>query len=139
MSRNTHDSADADSETEPPRRTLLGAIGALTGVTALSGTGTAQQADGEVQTRGCSDAALTPEDWSDGSITVQACSTGGQVQVSVTGQISTDRYVADPFTLPSSQTLSVSPTDRQTLWFTGRLTQLTCSNDDLNIGIAHRG
>ncbi|MFC4540599.1 hypothetical protein ACFO5R_01500 [Halosolutus amylolyticus] len=136
----TTDGGEEPDGTSPLRRTVLGAIGALAGAAALSNPGAARQEDGRVETRGCSDAALTPDDWSDGAVTVEACPTGGgQVLVSVTGRVSPDRYVASTAGLPSTETIAVPPGGRQTLWFTGRLTRLACSNGDLNIGIAHRG
>lgn len=135
----TQRQSDAEREALPARRTILGAIGAATGLSALSGTGSAQ-GDGSVETRGCADAALTPDDWSTGAVTVQDCSgTGGWVSVSVTGRVSENRYVSSTIGLPSSRTLSVPAGGRETLWFTGRLTRLSCSNDDLNIGVVNRG
>ncbi|QCC55859.1 hypothetical protein DV706_07580 [Natronorubrum bangense] len=139
MSMSTQETADEESETTPARRALLGAVGAATGLTALTGTGTAQ-GDGTVQTRGCSDAELTPDDWSTGAITVQDCSgTGGQIDVSVTGSVSEQRYVSSTAPLPSSGTLTVPAGGRETLWFTGRLSRLSCSNDALNVGVVNRG
>ncbi|MFA9416335.1 hypothetical protein [Natrinema sp. HArc-T2] len=134
---NPSDSSERDG-TFPRRRTLLGAIGALTGATALTETGTAQ-GDGTIRTRGCNDAALTADDWSTGAVTVQACSGGGgRVTVRVTGRVGENRYVATPANLPSSRSLFVPGGDKRTLWFTGQLVELSCSNDDLNIGIANR-
>ncbi|QFU82059.1 hypothetical protein [Natronorubrum aibiense] len=135
----TQKNADEESETLPARRALLGAVGAATGLTALTGTGAAQ-GDGAIRTRGCTDAELTADDWSTGAITVHDCSgTGGQVDVSVTGSVSEQRYVSSTATLPSSGTLSVPAGGRETLWFTGRLSRLSCSNDALNVGIVNRG
>ena len=135
----TEQSADEDGDSPPPRRMLLGAIGAATGLTAISGA-EAAQGDGSVRTRGCSDAALTPDDWSTGAVTVQDCSgTGGRVYVSVTGRVSENRYERSTVRLPSSTTLYVPAGGRETLWFTGRLSRLSCSNDDLNIGLVNRG
>jgi len=117
---------------------LPGAIGALTGATALAEPGAAQ-GGGAIRTRGCNDAALTAADWSTGAITVQACpGGGGSVTVRVTGRISENRYVTNTAGLPSSRDLFVSAGSKRTLWFTGRLIELSCSNDDLNVGIANR-
>ncbi|MDG5759945.1 hypothetical protein QA600_11405 [Natronococcus sp. A-GB1] len=129
---------DDDSRTDPRRRAVLAAMGALTGTTvAGTGTATAQQDDGEVETRGCSDTELTPDDWSTGALTARACpGSSGEVQLSVTGNVSHDRQV--PGTV-STETLYVPAGQRDTLWFTGRITGLSCSSSALNIGIAHRG
>lgn len=138
----TADSAtDGDSGTTPRRRTVLAALGTLTGATAIgSGTATAQQDGGRVETRGCGDEDLTPEDWSTGAMTVRACEgSSGEVTLDVTGNVATERYVQDPRLLPSSETLFVSSGQRDTLWFTGRIVGFTCSSSALNIGIAHRG
>ena len=138
----TADSATEDgSETAPRRRTVLAALSALTGATAIgSGTAMAQQDGGRVETRGCGDEDLTPEDWSTGAMTVRACEgSGGEVTLDVTGNVATERYVQDPRLLPSSETLFVSAGQRGTLWFTGRIVGLSCSSSALNIGIAHRG
>ncbi|WP_394742883.1 hypothetical protein [Natronococcus roseus] len=138
----TADSAtDGDSRTAPRRRTVLAALSALTGVSATgSATATAQRDGGRVETRGCGDEDLTPEDWSTGAMTVRACEgSSGEVTLEVTGNVSTERYVRDPRLLPSSETLFVSAGQRGTLWFTGRIVGLSCSSSALNIGIAHRG
>ncbi|TYL36087.1 hypothetical protein CV102_24445 [Natronococcus pandeyae] len=134
-------STEDDSRADPQRRSVLAAMGALTGTALTSaGTAAARQDDGQVETRGCSDAALTPEDWSTGALTVQACSgSSGEVSLSVTGRVSPDRHVQNTQLLPSSETLHVPAGQRRTLWFTGRITGLSCSNSALNIGIAHRG
>lgn len=122
----------------PARRALLGAIGAAAGLTALPGTGTAQ-GDGAVETRGCGDAALTPTDWSTGAVTVQACpgSGGGSIEIETTGDVGTDRY--QPPVGPQPSTFVVSDGERQTIWFTGQLQHLSCSNDALNVGVVNRG
>ena len=134
-------SSGEGSSTGPRRRSLLAAMGALTGTTlASTGTAAAQQGDGQVETRGCSDTELTSEDWSTGALTAQACSgSSGQVSLSVTGNVSPDRYVQSTVNLPSSETITVPAGQRRTLWFTGRIVGLSCSSSALNIGIAHRG
>lgn len=137
----TPESVTDGGSASPRRRSVLAAMGAVTGgaIAAIESV-TAQQADGQVETRGCSDGALTPEDWSTGAVTVQACQgSSGELSLSVTGNVSTDRFVQNTAQLPASETVFVSPGQRQTLWFTGRITSLSCSSSALNIGIAHRG
>ncbi len=105
MTDDTHPTSDDSNETTdgaltPKRRKLLGSLGAAAGVASLanpvSGGGKANTvdcgADGRVRTRGCSDEALTSDDWSTGAVTAQACpDTGGRVLVEVTGRVGTDR------------------------------------------------
>jgi len=134
---NPSDSSESD-RASPRRRTLLGTIGALTGATALAEP-SAAQGGGAIRTRGCNDAALTAADWSTGAVTVQACSGGGgRVTVRVTGRVGENRYVTNPASLPSSRSLFVPAGSKRTLWFTGQLLELSCSNDDRTIGIANR-
>ena len=98
---------------------MPGAIGALTGATALAEP-SAAQGGGAIRTRGCNDAALTAADWSTGAVTVQACpGGGGRVTVRVTGRVGENRYVTNPASLPSSRSLFVPAGSKRTLWFTG--------------------
>lgn len=125
------------------RRTILGAIGAVTGLSAATSSGAASgsQGDGRVRTRGCSDAALDPGEWSTGAVTIQACPDAqmGSVYVSASGRVSHDRHPDNPQQLGSSTRVLVDPGQKQTVWYTGTLTGLSTTNDDLNIGIANRG
>lgn len=89
-----------DGRSRPKRRSVLGAIGAVTGVSALTGSpaGTAaaqEYNDPEVLcTRRCSDSYATEDDWSTSALTVQACPTGngGELRLQVTGQIGLERF-----------------------------------------------
>ena len=95
----TDDIDDAD-RSRPKRRAILGSIGAVTGLAALTGSPAGAAAaqeydDPEVLcTRRCSDSYATEDDWSTSALTVQGCpdGTGGELRLQVTGQLGLERF-----------------------------------------------
>lgn len=119
------------------RRSILGALTAAAGLGAATD---AAAADDRVTTRGCDDAALEPGEWSTGAVTVRACPTADRatVDVEASGGVSFDRHPENPAWLRDSERVFVDPGQKVTVWFCGSITGLSCSNDDVNIGIANR-
>lgn len=127
----------SEGESESLRRSVLRALGAVAGAAAVA-TPVAAQGDGEVETRGCSDAALRPSDWSTGVVTVQACpgSGGGIVEVEATGDVGPNRHRRPVG--PQARSFAVADGERRSIWFTGQLLHFACSNADLNVGVVNR-